>query len=294
MKKKAMALLLTAAMAASVLTGCGSGDGGNSSQPSESQDPRGQEESGKAESDNEGSGDEGQAEAGDDGDYYVDEDGNKYKKFDDVQLKMLICWNGGFKTAKDQYNNDVATAIREKIGVTVEFEEINMSETEKLNQIFATGDMPDMVNAPYWGGTAGETGVIKKAGNEGRLIDIKDLVPNYPNIADAYDIGVISAKYLENDIEMENGARYVLPTEVAGDVEDIALWGYGVFVRGDVPEALGVDVSTIKTSEQLMDFMKQARITASRISTAMTVSWPPPTTTAGATMTTPRASTRRS
>lgn len=37
MKKKAMALLLTAAMAASVLTGCGSGDGGSGSQASGSQ-----------------------------------------------------------------------------------------------------------------------------------------------------------------------------------------------------------------------------------------------------------------
>ena len=71
----------------------------------------------------------------------MDEDGNKYKKFDDVQLKMLICWNGGFKTAADQYNNDVAKAIRDKIGVTVEFEGINMSELEKLNMMFASGDM---------------------------------------------------------------------------------------------------------------------------------------------------------
>ena len=181
MKKKAMALLLTAAMAASVLTGCGSGDGGSSSQPAE--ESRGGNEGAEESKDDGGAADEGQAEAGDDGEYYVDEDGNKYKKFDDVQLKMLICWNGGFKTAADQYNNDVAKAIRDKIGVTVEFEGINMSETEKLNQIFATGDMPDMINAPYWGGTAGETGVIKKGGNEGRLIDIKDLVPNYPHIA---------------------------------------------------------------------------------------------------------------
>ena len=102
MKKKAMALLLTAAMAASVLTGCGSGDGGSGSQASGSQG--GQEDSGTAEeskADGEEAADEGQ-EAGDDGEYYVDEDGNKYKKFDDVQLKMLICWNGGFKTAADQ------------------------------------------------------------------------------------------------------------------------------------------------------------------------------------------------
>lgn len=195
------------------------------------------------------------------GDVYTDEDGNTYKKFDDVRLKMLVCWNGGFQTAEDQYNNDVAAAIREKIGVTVEFEGLMMSEAEKLNMMFASGDMPDMVNAPYWGGTAGETGIIKKAGSEGMLIDIKDLVPQYPNIADAYDIGVISLKYLENDIDdpIYEGGRYVLPTEVAGNDLDITNWGYGVFVRGDVPEALGVDVSTIKTSEQLYDFMKQAQ-----------------------------------
>ena len=165
------------------------------------------------------------------GDVYTDEDSNTYKKFDDVKLKMLICWNGGFLTAEDQYNNDVAKAIRDKIGVTVEFEGLMMSEAEKLNMMFASGDMPDMVNAPYWGGTAGETGIIKKAGSEGMLIDIKDIVPNYPNIADAYNIGVIGLKYLENDIDdpIFEGGRYVLPTEVAGNDLDINNWAYGVF-----------------------------------------------------------------
>ncbi|MGI6174064.1 MAG: hypothetical protein ACOYI8_09255 [Christensenellales bacterium] len=192
---------------------------------------------------------------------YTDEDGLTYKKFDDVNLTMLICWNGGFLTADDQYNNDVAAAIREKIGVTVEFEGLMMSETEKLNMMFASGDMPDMVNAPYWGGTSGETGVIKKAGAEGRLIDIKDIVPNYPNIADAYTIGVIGLKYLENDIDdpQFGGARYVLPTEVAGTDADITNWCYGVFVRGDVPQTLGIDPASIKTTEQLYDFMKKAQ-----------------------------------
>mgnify|MGYP003253457873 CR=1 FL=1 len=238
-KKKAMAMILTAAMAISILSGCSS-SGGNTST------------AGKLGS---------TGDSTENVEYYVDEDGNKYKKFDDVKLKMLVCWNGGFKTAQDQYNNDVAKAIREKIGVTVEFEGIMTSEAEKLNMMFASGDMPDMVNAPYWGGTAGETAIIKKGGIEGRLIDIKDLVPQYPNIADAYNIGVIGQKYLENDIDVpeNNGARYVLPTEVAGDDADIAQWAYGVFVRGDVPEALGIDPTTIKTSEQLYDFMVKAR-----------------------------------
>ena len=238
MKKKAMALLMAAAMAAGMLTGCGG-----------------------TQTASEGGSGEALVDENGEAEYYTDEDGNKYQKFDDVKLKMLVCWNGDFPHATDQYNNDVAKAIRDKIGVTVEFEGIMMSEAEKLNMMFASGDMPDMVNAPYWGGTAGETAIIKKAGAEGRLIDIKDKVPNYPNISDCWDVGVISQKYLENDIDdpMFNGARYVIPTEVAGSVEDIALWAYGVFVRGDVPEALGIDPKSIKTTEQLVDFMKSRR-----------------------------------
>ncbi len=239
MKKKAMALLMAVAMAAGMLAGCG---GGTQTASGDAAGGAKTDENGAVE-------------------YYTDEDGNKYQKFDDVKLKMLVCWNGDFLHADDQYNNDVAKAIRDKIGVTVEFEGIMMSEAEKLNMMFASGDMPDMVNAPYWGGTAGETAIIKKAGAEGRLIDVKDKVPNYPNIKDCWDVGVISQKYLENDIDDPsfNGARYIIPTEVSGSVEDIALWSYGVFVRGDVPEALGIDPKSIKTTEQLVDFMKKAQ-----------------------------------
>ena len=185
---------------------------------------------------------------------------NEDGTFDDVKLKMLVCWNGGFKTPKDQYNNDVAKAIREKTGVTVEFEGIMMSETEKLNLMFASGDMPDMINAPYWGGSAGETEVIKKAANEGRLLDIKDEVAKYENLKGAFDVGVVSQNYLENDLTFEDGARYVLPQEVPdGTIESITNWAYGIFVRGDVPEALGIDPESIKTTDQLYDFMKKAK-----------------------------------
>ncbi len=120
MKRKALALVLTAAMAATALAGCGSSaDTGSASTTSAASKD-----------------DTAAADTEEDGDYYVDEDGNKYKKFDDVQLKMLVCWNGGFNTADDQYNNEVAAAIRDKIGVTVEFEGIMMSEDEKLNMMF--------------------------------------------------------------------------------------------------------------------------------------------------------------
>lgn len=183
------------------------------------------------------------------------------QKFEDVKLKMLVCWNGGFLTASDQYNNEVATAIREKIGVTVEFEGIMMSETEKLNLMFASGDMPDIINAPYWGGTGGETAVIKKAGTEGRLIDIKDKLKDYPNLSSVYELGTVGIKYLENDVNYSEfgGATYILPQEVGAGVENTTNWAYGIFVRSDVPEALGIDETNIKTSDELYDFMVKAR-----------------------------------
>ncbi len=183
------------------------------------------------------------------------------QKFDNVELTLLNCWNGALKHPSDLYNNEVAKAIREKTGVTVTIEGIMMSETEKLNLLFASGDMPDIIDAPYWGGNAGETAVIKKAAAEGMLIAVEDLVPNYPNLKDAFDVGVISQAFLENDIDDPSfgGHRYVIPVETPGDEANITNWAYGVFVRGDVPKALGVDVADIKTSEQLYDFMVKAR-----------------------------------
>ena len=243
MKKRFLGILLTMVMVLSLLAGCnkGSKDAGEAAKQAES---------------------DASTVTGESTDQTASSSaGEGTKKFDDVRLKMLVCWNGGFKTAADQYNNEVATAIRDKIGVTVEYEGIMMSETEKLNLMFASGDMPDMINAPYWGGDAGETAVIKKAAVEGRLLPIEDLIGKYPNLANAYDIGVVSQSYLENDLDYEGfgGHRYILPQETPGDDNGVTNWAYGVFVRGDVPKALGIDPTTIKTADQLYDFMVKAK-----------------------------------
>ncbi|MDR2375291.1 MAG: extracellular solute-binding protein [Treponema sp.] len=179
----------------------------------------------------------------------------------DVRLRMVAVWNGGYQTPPDQYNNPVAKAIREKIGVTVEIEGIMMNEVEKLNLMFASGDLPDIVNAAFWGGSTGESGIIKKAASEGMLLPIDDMLEKYPNVKRAYDIGVISQKYLETDLSdpMFGGKKYLIPQETAGNTRHTTNWMAGVFVRGDVPKALGIDETSIKTPEQLYDFMKKAQ-----------------------------------
>jgi putative aldouronate transport system substrate-binding protein len=179
----------------------------------------------------------------------------------DVRLKMLCVWNGGITVPRDQYNTRVAQAIREKIGVTVEFEGIMMNEAERLNLMFASGDMPDIVNAAFWGGGSAETVIIKNAAREGMLLPIDDMLQKYPNVARALDVGVISVNYLESEMHAPEfgGKNYLIPQETSGAVNMLDNFIGGVFVRADVPRTLGINEKNIKTADQLWDLMVRAR-----------------------------------
>lgn len=74
----------------------------------------------------------------------------------------------------------VEEVIKEKTGVTLQWEYTKGSETEKVNQIFATQDLPDIYTGPAWGG---ELDGIIKAAKEGQLVDISDKLKDYPNLA---------------------------------------------------------------------------------------------------------------
>ena len=75
---------------------------------------------------------------------------NSYK------LKILHNWNGS--NGSDAIT-PVEEVIKEKTGVTLEWEYTKGSETEKVNQIFATQDLPDIYTGPAWGGEL--DGIIK-------------------------------------------------------------------------------------------------------------------------------------
>ena len=231
MKKRLLSAMLAVAMVATAaLTGCSSGEGETSQTSGGDAAATGSQEGGQ-------------------------------QKFDNVTLKYLNCWNGGFKNPSDTYNNEVAAAIRDKIGVTVEVEGIMMSETEKLNMEFASGDMHDIINAPFWGGDAGETQVLKKAAAEGRLLALDDSIGNYENLKDSWKVGYVTEAFLENDLEDPsfNGNHYFIPSGIAASAENITNWAYGIFARKDIVEDIGIDPTSIKTSEDLYNFLVKVR-----------------------------------
>ncbi|MDR1600371.1 MAG: hypothetical protein LBS11_10970 [Oscillospiraceae bacterium] len=184
----------------------------------------------------------------------------EYKHYGDVQITMLNVWNGsGTGIDKvDWYNNDVAKAIREKIGVTIIREGIMMNETEKLNMVFASGDMPDAMDAAFWQSPSGENTVIKKAASEGMLLPIDDYFEQFPNLLDAYKVGVIAQKFKEVDVEdpIFGGKHYILPMETPGSPDNITHWTYGLGVRGDIPELIGIDAESVHTPDDLYNFLK--------------------------------------
>lgn len=268
MKRRKLALLLTSAMVAGLLSGCG-GDGGSTavdqSNASQSTESTG---SAVSEGTSESSGGEEEAYTDDKGnqfrvasdgtEYYVDKDGNEYQKFDDVKLSWLSVWDGGVELAEDQYNSEVAQKIRDRIGVTVEIEGFYGDEDTKLNQLFASGEMPDVIDAPYWGGATTCTVAIQKAARDGLLNDLSGIVDNYNWLPQGYDYenGYITETYYQRDLDIDGGL-YALPRELDSK-EEVTPSNYAVLVRADVAETLNVDPQSIHTAEELYDFMKAA------------------------------------
>lgn len=182
-------------------------------------------------------------------------------KLKDVTITMLHCWGGAqgsFPT--DQINNPVAKEIKAKTGVTINIKGIDSNETEKLNLMFASGDIPDLVNAPYWGTTSGEGQAIKKAAAEGLIMPLEDKLDKYPNVKKLMTVGVAPdfAKYDLNAPEYK-GHSYIIPQQTPRSDADITDWAYNVFVRQDILKATGVDNSSIDTSDKLLAFMQKVK-----------------------------------
>lgn len=178
-----------------------------------------------------------------------------------ITFTFLMDWNGGAYGFPDGFNNGpVAQEIIKRTGVKIIAETITSSETEKLAAVFASDDLPDITNGPFWSTNPGGEGeLIKRAAIDGQLLGLNEYIDNYPNIKKAMLEGVAQAfveQHLENaDFE---GERYIIPNKPGSD-DDVTNWAYGVYARKDILESLGVAPESITTEEALRDLLEKIK-----------------------------------
>lgn len=172
----------------------------------------------------------------------------------EVTLRVLHNWNGSTGSEVDM--TPIEQVIKEKTGVTVEWEYTTGSETEKVNAIFATQDLPDIYTGPAWGG---ELDGIIKAAKEGQLVDFSDKLDQYPNLAKSIAKENVPPALYEKAIDAYDGKKYLLLQNQPATDADGTDWLYGFYVRKDIAETIGIDPQSVKTKDDFYNFLKKIK-----------------------------------
>lgn len=180
-----------------------------------------------------------------------------------VEIDFLTTWQGrSVRDPEDPVNNMIMKKIREDTGIQINIIYNSVSETERLNTMFASGDFPDVVSAPMWGMDDTATGILKKAAKEDMIMPLNDLIEKYgPNIKPALTTG-LAADFIKFDLEDEDfgGEHYFIPTgRTPKELRRPDVNTSGLFIREDILKATGVDPSSINTSDDLYELLKKIK-----------------------------------
>jgi putative aldouronate transport system substrate-binding protein len=141
----------------------------------------------------------------------------------------------GAAALKDQalVNAEASKYLKDKINVTLDLEVIDWgSWDDKMNLKFASSEPFDLLYTANWNGFTTKIA-------QGNIIDMTDLIDKYAPEAKA----VIEPALLEGS--KVNGKNYGMPInkEMASQ--------FGVMLRKDLVDKYGIDITTIKTLEDL-------------------------------------------
>lgn len=175
----------------------------------------------------------------------------------DVTLTVMANWPGADAfISKDQANNPVAKVIKEKTGVTLKIEVTKVSTVEKLNTMFATGDLPDIYVGPAWGD---ELNIMKKAAEQGQIIDITNQLSKYPTLAKNVGKDLMPPDIYNTYHSFSGNKQFFMYNRYPAKPEDIKDWLHGFYVRKDIAQKIGVDPQSVHTPDDLYNFLKKIK-----------------------------------
>ena len=185
-----------------------------------------------------------------------------------LTVTYLSCWSGSSANfPEDVTGNASAQLIRDKfvIELTMSDNGGNQTEVGYLNMMFAADNVPDAVNAPYWGAEPGGEGAILINGAiEGMVKDISPYLDQFPNIKALYETeGMLSASVMKNLIHNEKypeGAIYFIPNDVDANADEYRIvYGDTLYARADVLEAVGIKAEEVRTIDDLVNLLETIR-----------------------------------
>jgi len=159
--------------------------------------------------------------------------GNAGSDSDLAPYKLTIVYPGSPQKDEAVIEEALNALLTEKINATIDLTPIDWgSWDEKINLMIASREPVDIIFTAQWNGHANNVG-------KGAFIELNDLI-------DKYGQGIIESQdpaFLEG--AKINGKNYGVPT-----TKELAAAG-GVVYRKDVAEELGIDMSTVKSIEDL-------------------------------------------
>jgi len=169
----------------------------------------------------------------------------------------------GLALPDDQVNNEVAQKIKELTGITMEVQYTPAdSSKQALTTALAAGDLPDVIHYYLNNSSRPEMPIVLKAAREGLFADVAPYLKETKIYGKYYEEGYLPEDTYKNIIQREefNGATYIVHmriprTETSNDKK---MRG-GMMIQESIANALGVDLTTIKTQEDLYDLLKKIK-----------------------------------
>ena len=166
----------------------------------------------------------------------------------------------GYSMPKDFSATAVGKKIKELTGITLDVRYTpGDNDTAVMTAQFAAGNIADVILSYLNNSTRPEFPALYKAAQEGMFADLTDLLPNTKVFSKYLDKDYLPADSYNNiTFRKDLDGAYILHLRVdAVDnstvYDPLKATSYGLFIRSDIAEALNVDVSSIRTSQQLYD-----------------------------------------
>ena len=166
----------------------------------------------------------------------------------------------GYSMPKDFSATAVGKKIKELTGITLDVRYTpGDNDTAVMTAQFAAGNIADVILSYLNNSTRPEFPALYKAAQEGMFADLTDLLPNTKVFSKYLDKDYLPADSYNNiTFRKDLDGAYILHLRVdAVDnstvYDPLKATSYGLFIRSDIAEALNVDVSSIRTSQQMYD-----------------------------------------